>query len=135
MDVQFIGDYDDLNTLFFQVLAERFSLRRPHLQEKFANVPYLNSSLFERTELERKTIDIGALTNATFLEILPSTVLKHPKGDKKTGSILTMQYLFEFLEAYDFTSEGSEEIQEQNKNLINASVLGLIFEKINEQNI
>jgi adenine-specific DNA-methyltransferase len=131
LDVQFIGDYDDLNTLFFQVLAERFSLRRQHLQEKYAKVPYLNSSLFERTELERKTIDIGALTNATFLEILPSTVLKHHKGDKKTGAILTLQYLFEFLEAYDFTSEGSEEIQEQNKNLINASVLGLIFEKIN----
>jgi hypothetical protein len=131
LDVQFIGDYDDLNTLFFQVLAERFSARRPHLQEKYAKVPYLNSSLFERTELERKTIDIGALTNATFLNILPSTVLKNPKGDKKTGNILTLQYLFEFLEAYDFTSEGSEEIQEQNKNLINASVLGLIFEKIN----
>ena len=31
----------------------------------------------------------------------------------------------------DFTSEGSEEIQEDNKTLINASVLGLIFEKIN----
>jgi adenine-specific DNA-methyltransferase len=39
--------------------------------------------------------------------------------------------LFEFLDAYDFTSEGSEEIQEDNKTLINASVLGLIFEKIN----
>jgi hypothetical protein len=39
--------------------------------------------------------------------------------------------LFAFLEAYDFSSEGSEEIQEENKALINASVLGLIFEKIN----
>jgi hypothetical protein len=35
------------------------------------------------------------------------------------------------LNAYDFSSEGSEEIQEDNKSLINASVLGLIFEKIN----
>lgn len=42
-----------------------------------------------------------------------------------------MQYLFEFLDAYDFAGEGSEEIQEENKTLINASVLGLIFEKLN----
>jgi adenine-specific DNA-methyltransferase len=42
-----------------------------------------------------------------------------------------LQYLFEFLESYDFSSEGAEDIQEDNKTLINASVLGLIFEKIN----
>ncbi len=35
------------------------------------------------------------------------------------------------MDAYDFAGEGSEEIQEENKTLINASVLGLIFEKIN----
>jgi adenine-specific DNA-methyltransferase len=35
------------------------------------------------------------------------------------------------LDAYDFASDGSEEIQEDNKTLISASVLGLIFEKIN----
>jgi hypothetical protein len=39
--------------------------------------------------------------------------------------------LFEFLDAYDFGAESGEEIQEDNKALINASVLGLIFEKIN----
>lgn len=39
--------------------------------------------------------------------------------------------MFEFLDAYDFGAEGGEEIQEDNKTLINASVLGLIFEKIN----
>lgn len=43
----------------------------------------------------------------------------------------TLEYLFAFLEAYDFASEGSEDIQEDNKRLINASVFGLIFEKIN----
>ena len=35
------------------------------------------------------------------------------------------------MEAYDFSSEGGEQIQEEDKTLINASVLGLIFEKIN----
>ena len=42
-----------------------------------------------------------------------------------------MHYFFSFLDSYDFASEGAEDIQEDNKPLINASVLGLIFEKIN----
>jgi adenine-specific DNA-methyltransferase len=32
---------------------------------------------------------------------------------------------------YDFASEGDQEIQEESKMLISASVLGLVFEKIN----
>jgi hypothetical protein len=58
-------------------------------------------------------------------------VLKNEQGKKRTGSLTTLHYLFEFLDSYDFSSEGSEDIQEENKSLINASVLGLIFEKIN----
>ena len=105
--------------------------RRNHIQEKFNKVPYLNSSLFERIELERQTINVSELDNRLQLPLSGSTVLKDDKGKRKTGSLPTLQYLFEFLDAYDFTSEGGEEIQEENKNLINASVLGLIFEKIN----
>ncbi len=126
-----VHDYNDLNTLFFQVLAERKITRRSHLVEKFQKVPYLNSTLFERTDLEIRTFDISSLTNSELLSLLPATVLKDNKGSKKTGQLPPLQYLFEFLDSYDFTSEGSEEIQEENKNLINASVLGLIFEKIN----
>ncbi len=59
------------------------------------------------------------------------TVLKDSQGKKRTGEINALAYLFEFLNAYDFSSEGGEAIQEDNKTLINASVLGLIFEKIN----
>jgi adenine-specific DNA-methyltransferase len=126
-----IHDFDELSNLFFQVLAERQSKRREHLKEKFKRVPYLNSSLFERTELERQTFDISGLDNRLALKLISTTVLKNETGKRKTGELTTLQYLFDFLDAYDFTSEGSEEIQEQNKNLINASVLGLIFEKIN----
>ena len=65
------------------------------------------------------------------IPIYSSTVLKNESGKKRTGNLSTLEYLFEFLNAYDFSSEGKEEIQEDNKTLINASVLGLIFEKIN----
>ncbi|MBC7388423.1 MAG: Eco57I restriction-modification methylase domain-containing protein [Opitutaceae bacterium] len=131
LDTGLIHDYDELNNLFFQVLAEKPSTRKENVKEKFSKIPYLNSSLFERTELERKTFDIGGLDNRLELSLAVSTVLKNEQGKRRIGKALTLSYFFDFLNAYDFTSEGSEEIQEENKNLINASVLGLIFEKIN----
>ncbi|MBS1532564.1 MAG: N-6 DNA methylase [Bacteroidetes bacterium] len=131
LNIASVRDYSELNTLFFQVLAQTPKKRHDHLKERYRKVPYLNSSLFERTELERKTIDIGSLLNDTYLDLATSTVLKDERGFRKNGSVLTLQYLFDFLDAYDFSSEGPEDIQEENKSLINASVLGLIFEKIN----
>lgn len=126
-----IKDYDDLNSLFFQVLAHKQNERNEDIKALFAKVPYLNSSLFEPTEIEHTTLFISNLRNDKTLPIYSQTVLKDSTGKKRTGNINPLEYLFDFLSAYDFTSEGSEEIQEDNKTLINASVLGLIFEKIN----
>ena len=124
-----IPDYDELNKLFFQVLAKRVSDRSDSINEKYRKVPYLNSSLFEVNQLERQTIKISGLDNSE-LPLFASTVLKD--GSKpRYKQLPTLRYLLEFLDAYDFASEGSEEVQEQSKTLINASVLGLIFEKIN----
>lgn len=124
-----IPDYDELNKLFFQVLAKRITDRSESINTKYCKVPYLNSSLFEISPLERQTIRISSLDNSE-LPLFNGTVLKDgqkPRYDK----LPTLRYLLEFLDAYDFSSEGSEEVQEQAKTLINASVLGLIFEKIN----
>lgn len=126
-----IKDYDDLNSLFFQVLARKQNERNEDVKTLFTKVPYLNSSLFEPTEIEHTTLFISNLRNDKTLPLYSQTVLKDSTGKKRTGNINPLEYLFEFLNAYDFTSEGSEEIQEDNKTLINASVLGLIFEKIN----
>lgn len=126
-----IKSYDDLNSLFFQVLARKHDERNPDVKEIFDKVPYLNSSLFEPTEIEHTTLFISNLKDDKTIPIISSTILKNDQGKKRTGTLSTLEYLFEFLNAYDFSSEGSEEIQEDNKTLINASVLGLIFEKIN----
>ena len=126
-----IKEYDDLNRLFFQVLARKFDDRNEDVKKLFEKVPYLNSSLFEPTEIEHSTLFINTLIDGKKIPILSTTVLKDEHGKKRTGNLNTLEYLFEFLNAYDFSSEGSEEIQEDNKTLINASVLGLIFEKIN----
>ncbi|TRT74497.1 MAG: class I SAM-dependent DNA methyltransferase [Microcystis sp. M_OC_Ca_00000000_S217Cul] len=125
-----IANYDDLNRLFFSVLAKKQTERSKDIQNTHTQVPYLNSSLFEPTDLEQSTIVISNLRSEN-LEIFAGTVLKDSQGKKRTGEINALAYLFEFLNAYDFSSEGGEAIQEDNKTLINASVLGLIFEKIN----
>ena len=126
-----IKNYDDLNSLFFQVLARKYKDRNDDVKNAFEKVPYLNSSLFEPTDIEQITLFISNLKDDKKIPIISTTVLKNDQGKKRTGSLNTLEYMFEFLNAYDFSSEGSEEIQEDNKSLINASVLGLIFEKIN----
>lgn len=126
-----IKNYDDLNSLFFQVLARKQNERNEDVKKAFEKVPYLNSSLFEPTEIEQLTLFISNLKDDKSIPVHSSTVLKNDQGKKRTGNLTTLAYLFDFLNAYDFASEGSEEIQEDNKSLINASVLGLIFEKIN----
>ncbi|TCK85071.1 DUF7149 domain-containing protein [Albibacterium bauzanense] len=126
-----IKEYDDLNSLFFQVLARKHEERNDDVKKIFEKVPYLNSSLFEPTEIEHSTLFISNLKDDKKIPILSTTVLKDQQGNRRVGNLSTIEYLFQFLDSYDFSSEGAEEIQEGNKTLINASVLGLIFEKIN----
>ena len=131
LNAALIPDYDILNKLFFQVLAKKVADRTDKVAIDFAKVPYLNSSLFEPTDLEHKTLIISNLENNLSLPLLNATVIKNSQGKKAAGTKNALDYFFSFLDSYDFASEGSEDIQEDNKTLINASVLGLIFEKIN----
>ncbi len=126
-----ISDFDNLNTLFFQVMARDMEHRSKLIREEFANIPYLNSSLFEVSNLEHSTIKVSGLSQWAELPILPGSVLKKKKNQLKEDSLPTLKYLLSFLDAYNFASEGNEEVQDEVKTLINASVLGLIFEKIN----
>jgi hypothetical protein len=129
-----LHDYDDLDLLFFSVLAIKENERKERVKTKFAHVPYLNSSLFEITEIEGKSICIDSLQDNIQIELYSKSVLHgHGKDDVRNVSttMRPLEYLLRFLDAYDFSSEGSEDIQEENKPLISASVLGLIFEKIN----
>jgi len=126
-----VKDFDELDELFFEVLAVSPDKRSQSVSDKYGNIPYLNSSLFEHTDAELNYIFIRDLKGRLEIPIYHATVFKDDSGKRITGKKNTLQYLFGFLEAYDFASEGKAKIQEQNKNIINASVLGLIFEKIN----
>lgn len=124
-----IHDFDELFKLFHRVLAVNLHDRSETIREKYSRVPYLNSSLFEISELEDQIVKINSLENNTPLEIYGTSVLKDI--NKKNGKLSVYDYLFRFLDAYDFSSEGKEDIKEDGKTIINASVLGKVFEKIN----
>jgi len=126
-----IKDFEDLKELFFEILAVKPEDRKNTIKEKYEKVPYLNSSLFELTTLEKETVKINHLKQHTALPIYNSTVLKDDLGKRKSEQLTVLQYIFEFLDSFNFASDNKLEIQEQNKTIINSSVLGLIFEKIN----
>lgn len=128
-------DFNALNTLFFEVLAKKNSERSLNKEDKILEkIPYLNSSLFDETPLELKGYKIRSLNNEP-LEIYPKSVLKkHKEYQEQKDSPLLLEYLFEFLRVYDFTTTPKDIKDNQNKSesrLINPSVLGLVFEKLN----
>jgi adenine-specific DNA-methyltransferase len=129
LNTETIHDFDELFKLFHKVLAVNLDDRTDKIKEKFNRIPYLNSSLFEISELENHIIKINSLDNDGQLELINSSILKDPR--KNNEKLPTLDYIFKFLDAYDFASEGIEDIQEDNKSIINASVLGKVFEKIN----
>ncbi len=132
LNINFNKGFDDLNDLFFSALAKPLNERHSKFAKKFNYVPYLNSSLFERSRIESLTFDITSLKDED-MNVYSSTVLKDNNGKKFRGKLNTLEYIFRFLESYDFSTETGIDIgdNQDRKSLINASVLGLIFEKIN----
>lgn len=128
--VEQVSGYEDLNRLFFQVLARRPDERSPNIKARYDHVPYLNSSLFELTDLEQETVVISNLENRK-LRTATSTVLRDDTGRPISADLTALEYLLGFLDAYDFSSDSAGEIREDSRTLITAPVLGLIFEKIN----
>ncbi|HEC1786317.1 TPA: class I SAM-dependent DNA methyltransferase [Campylobacter lari] len=123
-----IPNFTTLSHLFFDILAKE---KHTRTQSKFSYLPYLNSSLFEKQAIEKTTLEIATLENDALLEYHPHTQLKDDKGKSKKGKVGLLEYLFEFLDSFDFgADEQSEELIKQ-KELINSSVLGNVFEKLN----
>ncbi|MGN8369014.1 class I SAM-dependent DNA methyltransferase [Helicobacter pylori] len=128
-------NFNDLNTLFFEVLAKKNSERLSEIKEDkiLQKIPYLNSSLFDKTPLESKGYEIKLLDNKK-LEIYKNSVLKKHEEYQKEKDWTLLEYLFEFLRLYKFTTT-PEDIKDNTdtseSRLINPSVLGLVFEKLN----
>ncbi len=135
LTIENFTNFNALNTLFFEVLAKKNNERSKEIKEYkiLGKIPYLNSSLFDKTPLELKGHEIKSLDNKS-LEIYPKSILKKDKDYQKEKALPLLKYLFEFLHAYDFTTTPKDIKDNRNTSesrLINPSVLGLVFEKLN----
>ena len=128
LTIKKITQYDDLEMLFFDTLAKPKGNRT---NKNFDYIPYLNSSLFEIHVDEQMGMTIANLTDSIEMDYYGKTVVKDQNTNREAGKVITLKYLFKFLDAYDFSNNSNEEIVTEQKSLINPSVLGLIFEKLN----
>jgi adenine-specific DNA-methyltransferase len=116
-----------LDSLFFEVLAKQWSDREERLHWVFAHVPYLNSSLFA-LDKKLESVRISALHDE------PLTLHKNSvvRGE---AALPVLTYLLTFLKTYDFATNGAskkgQNVKALEDRLINASVLGKVFEKLN----
>ncbi len=135
LTIENFKDFPALNTLFFEVLAKKNSERFKEIKEDkiLEKIPYLNSSLFDKTPLELKGHEIKLLDNKK-LEIYKNSVLKKNETYQKEKDLPLLKYLFEFLRLYKFTTtpkDIKDNTDTSESRLINPSVLGLVFEKLN----
>ena len=122
-----IKTFRHIDDLFFKVLALPKNQRDKEVKKNFGDVPYLNSKLFECTYLERHLNTNISSLNVTKLKPYKDTVITNPGGKKIKDEISNISYLIAFLAKYNF----GEARKDDTRELINASVLGKIFEKIN----
>ncbi|KNE13127.1 restriction endonuclease [Helicobacter pylori] len=133
LTIENFKDFNALNTLFFEVLAKKNNEREIKEDKILGKIPYLNSSLFDKTPLESNGHEIRLLKNKP-LEIYSKSILKKDKDYQEKEDFSLLEYLFTFLHAYDFTTTPKDIKDNKNTSesrLINPSVLGLVFEKLN----
>ncbi|OLR44008.1 type IIG restriction enzyme/methyltransferase [Helicobacter pylori] len=135
LTIENFTDFKDLNTLFFEVLAKKNNERSEKIKEDkiLGKIPYLNSSLFDKTPLESNGHEIKWLDNES-LEIYSKSIFKKDEKYKNEKDLSLLEYLFTFLSVYDFTTTPKDIKDNKNTSesrLINPSVLGLVFEKLN----
>ncbi|GAA9149888.1 hypothetical protein Taiwan10_05550 [Helicobacter pylori] len=133
LTIENFTNFNALNTLFFEVLAKKNNEREIKEDKILGKIPYLNSSLFDKTPLESKGHEIRLLKNER-LEIYSKSIFKKDKDYQNKKDLPLLEYLFTFLHAYDFTTTPKDIKDHKNTSesrLINPSVLGLVFEKLN----
>ncbi|GAA6848196.1 class I SAM-dependent DNA methyltransferase [Helicobacter pylori] len=134
LTIENFENFNALNTLFFEVLAKKNNERSKEKEDKIlGKIPYLNSSLFDKTPLESNGHEIRLLHNKR-LEIHSKSVLKKDGNYKKEKDLPLLEYLFAFLHAYKFTTtpkDIKDNTDTSESRLINPAVLGLVFEKLN----
>lgn len=126
LDNNKIASFQDLQDLFFNILGKKDRDDTDFIN-MFSDIPYLNSALFERYEIEKQELNINTIKNEKVV-VKKNSIL----GKKTQPSLPILEYIINFLNCYNFSSEISEDNTiVPGKDIIDSSVLGLIFEKLN----
>lgn len=139
-----IKDFKTLEHLFFEVLAKNYATRKE--DKGFNYIPYLNSSLFLKKELESH-LSIKDIDNFDITPYRNTQVRDINTHKKITDKLPFLEYLFEFLNAFDFGKDfekhpknkqdkQTQEAQDKGKisdsdNAMDSRILGLVFENLN----
>lgn len=140
-----IKDFKTLEHLFFEVLAKHYKERQR--DKGFNYLPYLNSSLFLRKELESH-FSIKDLDNFDIVPYRNTQVRDINTHKKITDKLPFLEYLFDFLNTFDFDKDFEKRVktkqdkQTQQKtqekdeitdsdNAMDSRILGLVFEELN----
>ena len=123
-----------------QLLADRIKIEESEEYNKNLIMQFLNRTYYVRQGYMVNTYgktDMAIYTDSAEgrkpVVLFERTVLTDAHGHRLSGQINELEYLFRFLDAFDFGETGRTQVMiaERSKALIDASVLGLIFEKIN----
>ncbi|MGL4562457.1 MAG: DUF7149 domain-containing protein, partial [Brevinema sp.] len=125
LDPASITGYHLLAKLFFNILSTPRDKRHED-DHKYDLIPYLNSSLFEETTLE-KSYRIQDLDIERKVKIKDNSILYNDKNFKQKELTL-LEYLLRFLNCFSYNSDHSSE---DTNTVIKSSVLGMVFEKLN----
>ena len=116
-----IKDFATLEHLFFEVLAKNYDERQNVIDRGFHYLPYLNSSLFSKDDMETRLLSIGTLDSSLQIAYYPHTILQDREGKAKTGKTTFLAYLFDFLNSYAFGLESSKRDSMKDDSINNDS--------------
>ncbi|MBV8261147.1 MAG: N-6 DNA methylase [Paraburkholderia sp.] len=93
---------------------------------RFAHLPRFDGSLFEPQDIEPRLLTMCALDERAALPLYSATVLTQPSGERHV-----LAYLLDFLAAFRFSAGLAAQDAATSRRCLDASALGLVFEKLN----
>ena len=93
---------------------------------RFVHLPRFDGSLFEPPDIERSLLAMSALDERATLPLFSATVLSQASGERHV-----LAYLLDFLAAFEFSAGLTAQDGAASRRCLDASALGLVFEKLN----
>ncbi|RQH02962.1 Eco57I restriction-modification methylase domain-containing protein [Paraburkholderia dinghuensis] len=97
---------------------------------RFEPIPRLPSAFVDPRESGTASTTLGALADDPPLPLFARSALTQADGTPRAGALAPVAYLFDFLDAFDFSAKAPRH-DTPPKRRIDAATPGLIFEKLN----